>query len=90
MQRGRAYRRHQRRRAWRKQERYYREVLRWGSDGRDTTEEEILWQVRMSFKNRQRCSCWMCGNPRHAWPGRDSLTVQERREFELPDEWFMI
>lgn len=31
------------------------------------------------------CSCFMCGNPRRHFKGRETLTIQERKAF-LPEE----
>ena len=28
------------------------------------------------------CSCWMCGNPRSYFKGKDKLTLQERKALE--------
>ena len=33
------------------------------------------------------CSCWMCGNPRRFFKGKDKLTLQERRVLrDQPEE----
>ena len=50
-------------------------------------EEERMQRVLRWYKNRQKCSCYMCGHRRK----RCGLTVQERRqsyaeEFEMGDE----
>lgn len=44
---------------------HYREISR-GDIGRAGT-------------TRVPCSCFMCGNPRHNFKGKDALTMQERK-----------
>lgn len=36
----------------------------------------------MAFFKEQpkRCSCWMCRNPRRVFKGKDTTTVQEKRQ----------
>lgn len=36
-------------------------------------------------KNRKKCSCWMCGNPRRFFAGKARLTMQERRAAPMED-----
>ena len=38
-------------------------------------EDRLQWALRL-YKNRQKCSCWMCGH-RRKWHGQ---TIQERRQ----------
>ena len=36
-------------------------------------------------KTRKPCSCWMCGNPRRFFAGKERLTMQERRAAPMED-----
>ena len=44
------------------------------------TEETMRFFSYILRSTTKRCSCDMCGNPRHvAWDKKDKLTIQERR-----------
>ena len=36
------------------------------------------WSAR-NYNNRKPCSCWMCGNPRKVFKGKEKITMQERK-----------
>ena len=50
--------------------------------------DALLGQVRRGWKNRKRCSCVMCGNPRRHF---GLITIQEQRHLDQMssefDEW---
>ena len=39
--------------------------------------DEDCINLGKTYNTRKACSCWMCGNPRHHFKGRDRLTKQE-------------
>lgn len=88
--RGRAFRRQQSARLELRAMRLATRVIR---DLRDATTDGEVFSLRRAYAQRHRdnmkkCSCWMCGNPRHY---HGELSPSERRasgaaEAELRDE----
>jgi len=68
MKRGCAYRRHQRRRAWKRAYRILRDVWGWPD-----IEADRIYMTNHMYKNRKQCSCWMCRETRRP------LSPRERR-----------
>lgn len=79
--RTRAERRHQRKRAWNKANYIVRNIWRYGDD--------LPWDntrlVNHIYKNRQACSCTMCGHFRELM----GPPISDLRQPQFaPDEWF--
>ena len=53
-------------------------LYRYGATWEDVFAARNLY-VRYHYRNRKRCSCHMCGNPRYFWKGADRLTRRELR-----------
>ena len=68
----RSVRRHHRERLKNKRKHYYGE--RW-SEPVVSEKEEKYWCLAIDTPTP--CSCWMCGNPRHYFKGKDKRTIQE-------------
>lgn len=59
----------------------------WGWDGMDMEEEANTPSLVGYLGNTKvSCSCWMCGNPRRKFKGKERLTLQERRHQEAWQE----
>lgn len=46
----------------------------------DINHPEYDAKMAAESKTPQRCSCWMCGNPRKFSSGKDALTIHEQSE----------
>lgn len=70
--------------ACKKKEKYKRY---WWSSYHDQYNNDInhpVYDAKMAAESKtpQRCSCWMCGNPRKFFTGVHSLTLKEQSAIE--------
>lgn len=73
----RALRRHHRDRMYRRL--YKRMVATWSRAL--YSEEDLAYLVSRRRDNAAACSCYMCGNPRHAF-GHKEVTLQEQKAYQ--------
>jgi hypothetical protein len=80
--RDRAWRRYQRRKAWNKAYNMIRHIWRYDDGGFPWDNTKLAYHI---YKNRQACSCTMCGHFRDLM----GPPISDLRQSQFsPDEWF--